>query len=193
MTEWCEKNPYTHPLNFEKFAKEAIYPFKQSIEIKAPQLELLIKEKAQAVLAETYRDFHISYHDIDKPSFYNDIDKLLSGIAGIFESIKEQFYLNSKNNRIIISFEKKVRGLRILKIIHENSECNKELNMNLLKGSLLKTKDAFFQNCDWTIQTKNLGKFNTLNVWSASIETPRLENKEVEIEGFTHIIKIYAF
>jgi hypothetical protein len=63
----------------------------------------------------------------------------------------------------------------------------------MLKGSLLETKKYFHQTCDWIIQAKNPGNFNTLNIWSDSVETPRLENKEIEIEGFTHIIKIYSF
>ncbi len=191
VIEWSKKNPNIHPLNFEKFATEAIYPFKQSIEVKAPQLEKLIIDKAKSTLAEKYRDFYIDTFDLDKPSFYADMDKILSGISGIFESIKERHSL--EKNYIKILFKKKKQGVREIRVIHVNSECDKPLTMDILKGSLSGTLKNFYQVCDWSIIAKNESKYNVLNVLSESQEVKRNGVTEEEIEGFTHIIKIYAF
>lgn len=189
VEEWCSENPNKHP--FLQFESE-IKAFKESIRI-----EENLKELIEFVLAEKglLTSFDVDYEEIGKPSFYTDVDALMSGLGIIFNSFHQRI---QNGNKVKIVFEAKrlqTGRLRILKIIHVGSECIKEFKEEeLLGGDLKEVKKFFYQLCDWSIIAKNpnpdINKINILYHPSTG-KKPR-EKTEDPIEGFTHVLTFYS-
>ena len=196
LLRWIESNPNTHPIKNENFEKNFIIPFKKSIEIKAPDLESIFKNKLAENLGYNYSSFHIELIDLDKANFYTNVDALQVGISYIFKSINQRF-INS--NKIRVEFTRKADEegrKRIVKIIHLGSICDKPLDKNeLFKGDLLEAEKALFGICDWSIISKSpddsVNKLNVLfDIYSNKIPRERIEDSM--IEGFTHVLTFYA-
>ena len=194
VINWCKKNPNMHPLHFKEFEENAILPFKQSIEIKSPQLETLVNEKVISSLGSMFTSFTIIPKDLDKPNFYTDVDKMLAGIGAIISSIRGEVREKENDNKeIIIEFIKK-RSVRTIKITHLNSECNKPLDKSIFKGNLSQAYEAFYQICDWSILSINPSEYNKLNIlFNPNGKIKEKEKVDVkEIKGFTHELKFYV-
>ncbi len=196
LLSWMEANPITHPINNEVFEKGFITPFKKSIEIKAPDLEYIFKNKLAENLASKYLSFDIELIDLDKANFYTNVDALQVGISYIFKSINQRF---KNSNKIRIEFLRKADDegrKRIIKIIHLDSKCDKPLDKkDLFQGDLLEAEKAFFGICDWSIISKSPDdSVNKLNVLFDinSNKMPKEKIEESLIEGFTHILTFYA-
>lgn len=196
LLSWMEANPITHPINNEVFEKGFITPFKKSIEIKAPDLEYIFKNKLAENLASKYLSFDIELIDLDKANFYTNVDALQVGISYIFKSINQRF---KNSNKIRIEFLRKADDegrKRIIKIIHLDSKCDKPMDKkDLFQGDLLEAEKAFFGICDWSIISKSPDdSVNKLNVLFDinSNKIPKEKIEESLIEGFTHILTFYA-
>jgi len=196
LLSWMEANPITHPINNEVFEKGIITPFKKSIEIKAPDLEYIFKNKLAENLASKYLSFDIELIDLDKANFYTNVDAFQVGISYIFKSINQRI---KNSNKIRIEFLRKADDegrKRIIKIIHLGSKCDKALDKkDLFQGDLLEAEKAFFGICDWSIISKSPDdSVNKLNVLF-DINSNKLPKEKIEdslIEGFTHILTFYA-
>ncbi len=196
LLSWMEANPITHPINSEVFEKGFITPFKKSIEIKAPDLEYIFKNKLAENLASKYLSFDIELIDLDKANFYTNVDAMQVGISYLIKAISQRF---NNSNRIRVEFSRKADeegSKRIIKIIHVGSECNKPLDKKeLFQGDLLEAEKALFGICDWSIISKSPDdSVNKLNILF-DINSNRMPKEKIAdslIEGFTHVLTFYA-
>lgn len=196
LLSWMEANPITHPINNEAFEKGFITPFKKSIEIKAPDLEYIFKNKLAENLASKYLSFDIELIDLDKANFYTNVDAMQVGISYLIKAISQRF---NNSNRIRVEFSRKADeegSKRIIKIIHVGSECNKPLDKKeLFQGDLLEAEKALFGICDWSIISKSPDdSVNKLNILF-DINSNRMPKEKIAdslIEGFTHVLTFYA-
>lgn len=196
LLSWMETNPITHPINNEVFEKGFITPFKKSIEIKAPDLEYIFKNKLAENLASKYLSFDIELIDLDKANFYTNVDAMQVGISYLIKAISQRF---NNSNRIRVEFSRKADeegSKRIIKIIHVGSECNKPLDKKeLFQGDLLEAEKALFGICDWSIISKSPDvSVNKLNILF-DINSNRMPKEKIAdslIEGFTHVLTFYA-
>ena len=196
LLSWMEANPITHPINNEVFEKGFITPFKKSIEIKAPDLEYIFKNKLAENLASKYLSFDIELIDLDKANFYTNVDAMQVGISYLIKAISQRF---NNSNRIRVEFSRKADeegSKRIIKIIHVGSECNKPLDKKeLFQGDLLEAEKALFGICDWSIISKSPDdSVNKLNILF-DINSNRMPKEKIAdslIEGFTHVLTFYA-
>lgn len=194
---WCSQNSGRHPIhNFEK----QILFFKNSIRIYDGSLKNYINEIAAQQLGDLYTSFEIEYENVEKAEFYTDVDSLLSGIRGIFNSIKQRA---NKSKKIKIEFRARNTPdgrLRILNIIHIDSICEKSLNKSDIfssdNGSDFKAiEQRFFQVCDWSITANNPDTdFNKLNILYDINKNkhPREKIDSSKIQGFTHTMTFYS-
>ncbi len=196
LLSWMESNPHTHPIRNEYFEKGLIVPFKKSIEIKAPELEYIFKNKLAENLGSNYLSFDIRLIDLDKANFYTNVDALQVGVSYLIKAIKQRF---NNSNKIKVEFSRKADAegrKRIIKIVHIGSESNKPLDKKeLLQGDLLEAEKAFFGICDWTIISKSphnsVNKLNILfDVNSEKIPKEKIDDRL--IEGFTHVLTFYS-
>jgi len=196
LLSWMEANPITHPINNEVFEKGFITPFKKSIEIKAPDLEYIFKNKLAENLASKYLSFDIELIDLDKANFYTNVDAMQVGISYLIKAISQRF---NNSNRIRVEFSRKADeegSKRIIKIIHVGSVCNKPLDKKeLFQGDLLEAEKALFGICDWSIISKSPDdSVNKLNILF-DINSNRMPKEKIAdslIEGFTHVLTFYA-
>jgi len=196
LLSWMEANPITHPINNEVFEKGFITPFKKSIEIKAPDLEYIFKNKLAENLASKYLSFDIDLIDLDKANFYTNVDAMQVGISYLIKAISQRF---NNSNRIRVEFSRKADAegsKRVIKIIHVGSECNKPLDKKeLFQGDLLEAEKALFGICDWSIISKSPDdSVNKLNILF-DINSNRMPKEKIAdslIEGFTHVLTFYA-
>jgi len=196
LLSWMEANPITHPINNEVFEKGFITPFKKSIEIKAPDLEYIFKNKLAENLASKYLSFDIVLIDLDKANFYTNVDAMQVGISYLIKAISQRF---NNSNRIRVEFSRKADdegSKRIIKIVHMGSECNKPLDKKeLFQGDLLEAEKALFGICDWSIISKSPDdSVNKLNILF-DINSNKIPKEKIDdslIEGFTHVLTFYA-
>lgn len=196
LLKWMESNPHIHPIQNDEFEKGLIYPFKRSIEIASPQLEELFTRKLAENLKTEYTDFVIKTIDLDKASFYTDVDAFQTGIGILINSIKQR---SSKSKSLKIEFKRKSeegKTKRVIRITHLNSICDKPLDRKeLLKGDLLQAEEAFLGICDWSIiSNSSVDKVNKLNILfdiNTKIEARQTIDSTL-IEGFTHELTFYS-
>lgn len=196
LIDWMKRNPNTHPLKNEEFDKGFITPFKKSIEIKAPELEYIFRNKLAENLESKYLSFDIQLIDLDKANFFTNVDSLQVGISYIIKAIRQRF---ANSNKIKVEFLRKadMEGRkRIIKIIHIGSASNNSLIKNdLFQGDLLEAEKALFGICDWSIISKSpdpsINKLNILFDINSNIQ-PTEKIDESLIEGFTHILTFYS-
>ncbi len=197
VNDWCSQNLGRHPIyNFEK----EISFFKNTMRIYDGSLKNHINEIAAQQLGDLYTSFEIEYENVEKAEFYTDVDSLLSGIRGIFNSIKQRA---NKSKKIKIEFRARNTPdgrLRILNIIHINSICEKPLNKSEIFGSdnggdFKAIEQRFFQVCDWSITANNPDSdFNKLNILYDinKDKQPREKIDSSKIQGFTHTMTFYS-
>ena len=141
---------------------------------------------------------HIKFDDnIKNAAFLTDVDTLINGLRGIFNSIGQQIDKKQAGNTVKISFKTKRTAenrFRIIEIVHVGSKCDKELDENIFGGDLKSTKQSFFQLCDWSIIANNPSEqYNKANIlYNPSITALSKEKLEGEIEGFTHLLTFYS-
>ena len=196
LKSWLEVNPITHPIKNEDFEKGFITPFKRSIEIKAPDLEYIFKNKLAENLGSKYLSFDIELINLNKANFYTNVDALQVGISYIIKAINQRF---NNSNKIRVEFSRKADEegrKRIIKIIHVGSQSNKPLDKkDLFQGDLLEAEKALFGICDWSIISKSTdNSVNKLNILF-DINSNKTSKEKIEdtlIEGFTHELTFYA-
>jgi hypothetical protein len=196
VEEWCANNPNAHPiLQFEN----EIVNFKQSIKFFDGNLEERIRSAAASGLGGLFSSCEIEYQNLDKAEFYADTDAFLSGLKNVFHSVKQRI---SNSNKIKIIFEGKstLQGrLRIIRVIHLKSDCDKELDKINLFGSdnggdLKEAEKKFYQVCDWSIVAKYKDHGYRLNILYdiSNAISPKEKVAPEEIEGFTHVFTFYS-
>lgn len=196
---WCSQkvNWGRHPIHY--FEKEILF-FKNSIRIYDGSLKNYINEIAAQKLGDLYASFEIEYENVEKAEFYTDVDSLLSGIRGIFNSIKQRA---NKSKKIKIEFRARNTPdgrLRILNIIHIDSICEKYLNKSDIfssdnGGDFKAIEQSFFHVCDWSITANNPDTdFNKLNILYDTNKDmqPREKIDSSKIQGFTHTMTFYS-
>jgi RNA-directed DNA polymerase len=197
VLDWCSQNSGRHPIH--NFEKEILF-FKNSMKIYDGSLKNYINEIAAQQLGDLYTSFEIEYENVEKAEFYTDVDALLSGIRGIFNSIKQRA---NKSKKIKIEFRARntLDGrLRILNIIHIDSICEKPLNKSDIfssdnGGDFKAIEQRFFQVCDWSITANNPDNdFNKLNILYDinKDKQPREKIDSSKIQGFTHTMTFYS-
>jgi hypothetical protein len=197
VSEWCSKNPNTHPIHH--FEKE-ISIFKKSIKLYDGALKTHFIKIMQDVFGTQYSLYDIELIDLEKAELYTDVDALISGLKSILNSIKQR----SKNGKKIkIVFEAKATSqgrTRIIKIIHVNSKCDRILDKSELFGTenggdFKDAEKRFFQICDWSIISHNLDpNFNKLNIlFDINKNIPSKQQTPLDgIDGFTHLLTFYS-
>ncbi|MET3978075.1 hypothetical protein ABIB62_000641 [Mucilaginibacter sp. UYP25] len=199
LIEWINKNPNLHPILSDKYNETMISPFKQSVEIKTPQLQEIVNRKLAKSLGSLYTAFEINetiFKDLDKANFYTDVDSLEIGLGYLFNAIKQRAS-NSKKIRFEFSRQSDTHGRkRILKIIHLGSDCDKPLDKEeLFQGDFLEAEKAFFGICDWSIIAKSpdtsVNKLNVLFDINSGVGS-REKIDDSLIDGFTHILTFYS-
>jgi hypothetical protein len=198
VINWCKKNPGKHPILH--FDNEISY-FKESIKIKKGSLQNIIEEVLLEKFDKEYRQLKLNFIDLDKAEFYTDVDALISGLKNIISSIKQRI---DQSQSIKFSFEAKATSngrMRIIKIIHIDSECDKALIKEEIFGTdsggdFKDAEQRFLHICDWSIAAKNPeAKYNKLNIlydFTNKYIEPREKINSHEIEGFTHILTFYS-
>lgn len=191
VISWCDKNPAKHPI--KKFYDDIDF-FRASIIIDK-NLPALINYALGATIY--HQKIQIKFDEnIQNASFLTDVDALITGLQGIFNSIGQQINEQS-GNEVKISFKvmrTPENRFRIIEIVHVGSKCNKDLDENIFGGDLKSTKNSFYQLCDWSIIAKNTSKkHNKLNILYNPETTKQSKEKlDVDIEGFTHLITFYS-
>jgi hypothetical protein len=188
IIEWCRNNPGVSPFSSEKFRHEMIMPFRQSIRVKERELWPLLQSVITHKLSLSYVDFIIDkkVEELDKVDFYNDIEALLKGVSAIVSSIMEQ---KDRSNQINITYTKK-GSRRYLIITHIGSASSKSLNSDILKGDLQQAANNFYRAYHYSIKAHHDGGVQTLHLLYDIEEGEDDFIKNLEIEGFTHIITL---
>lgn len=197
VKKWCSKNPSKHPiLHFDT----EISLFKESIKIYNGSLKKYVEEIIIESFGNNYLNLEIEYFNLEKAEFYTDVDALINGLKNIINSIAQRI---QKSNKVKIIFEGKTNKdgrLRIIKIIHIGSTCEKKLDLMELfdsdgGGDFKDAQKRFIQVCDWTIISKNPDEhFNKLNIiYDLDKNIKQKEHiSPSEVEGFTHILTFYS-
>jgi len=199
LIEWLNANPHIHPIRNDLFNEFMINPFKQSIEIKSPELKDIVLKKLAEVMGSLFTSFEIHegiFIDLDKANFYTDVDAFQKGLGYLFKSIKQRF---SNGNKLRFEFTRKSDEYgrkRILKIIHLGSISPNPLDKaEIIKGDLAEAEKLFFGICDWSIISKSpddsVNKLNVLFDIKYPLK-PREKINDSMIEGFTHILTFYS-
>ncbi len=200
LLNWINANPNIHPATeLSPFRESMIIPFSKSYRIMAPKLYEIIKNKLAEKGMYTSFDFGINNDrliNLDKASFYTDVDSFSTGLSYLFNSINQRIG-NSNKLKIEFSSKSDTDGRkRIIKIVHVGSVCNKPLDKNeLFQGDLLEAEKAFFGICDWSIISKSPDdSVNTLNILFDinSGKSPKEKIDDSMIEGFTHVLTFYS-
>jgi len=190
IINWCKENSGRHPL--DKFSNELIHPFQITYKIEGDNLITYIKDKLAKALGNSFGNYNIEYINCEEANFQTDVDSLLSGISGIFNSIKQR-EKNSKKIKIV--FERKGR-LKFITIIHVGSKSNKsfeEEEKDIIGGDLNEVKKNLYRVCDWSIISENPS--NNCNQVNILYDIKQKNAKEIvnkPIEGFTHILTFYS-
>ncbi|MGB5025988.1 MAG: reverse transcriptase family protein [Saprospiraceae bacterium] len=200
LLNWITANPNIHPATeLSPFRDSMIIPFSKSYRIIAPELFEIIKNKLAEKGMYTTFDFVLNNErliNLDKPSFYTDVDSFSTGLGYLFNSINQRIR-NSNELKIEFSSKSDDKGRkRIIKIVHMASDCNKPLDkIELFQGDLLEAEKAFFGICDWSIISKSPDdSVNKLNVLF-DINSDKIPKEKIDdslIEGFTHVLTFYA-
>jgi hypothetical protein len=197
VTDWCAKNPTKHPiLHFDN----EISLFKESIKIYNGSLKNYIEEIIKESFGQDFYKLQVELVNLENAEFYTDVDALISGLKNIFNSSAQRL---DKSNKLKIVFEAKNRSegrLRIIKIIHKYSNCDKNLDKHELfsgdgGGDFKDAEKRFLQVCDWSIISNNPdNNFNKLNILcSQNQNIPQREKvPQEEIEGYTHILTFFS-
>ena len=188
IIEWCRNNPGVSPFSSEKFRHEMIMPFRQSIRVKERELWPLLQSVITHKLSLSYVDFIIDkkVEELDKADFYNDIEALLKGVSAIVSTILER---KDRSNQIKITYTKKGRR-KYLIITHIGSASTKPLTTDILKGDLQQAANNFYRAYHYSIKAHHDGEIQTLHVLYDIEEGEDDFIKNLEIEGFTHIITL---
>lgn len=188
IIEWCKNNPGVSPFIAEKFRNEMIVPFRQSIRMKERELWPLLQSILTQKFSLSYNDFVIDkkLEELDKADFFNDIESLSKGISSIFSTILER---KDRSNQIKIEYSKKGRR-KYLVISHIGSDSTKPLNTDILKGDLQQAANNFYRAYHYSIKAHHEAEIQTLHLLHdiEDIEDDFIKN--LEIEGFTHIITL---
>lgn len=188
IISWCKNNPGVSPYNFEKFRNEMIIPFRQSIRVKERELWPLLQSVFTHKLSLSFVDFIIDkkVEELDKADFYNDIEALVKGVSAIVSTILER---KDRSNQIKIAYTKKGRR-KYLIISHIGSASTKPLTTDILKGDLQQAANNFYKAYQYSIKAHHDGGIQTLHLLYDIDEGDDDFIKNLEIEGFTHIITL---
>lgn len=194
VIEWCEKNPKMHPYQNPTFIK-MIDHFKDSIEIRAPRLEQLIKEQLENNLKDKYTDIQLIVKDLNKASFFTDVEKLKTGLSAIFSAMENKV---KHLDKIEIGFTRYVEGTlvkREITILHYKSESDKageELLLRAEGGDFGNAKNAFTGICDWFIEGYCKQEFFTIKILRKEPTDEQLIILKDKPLGFKHILTFYS-
>ena len=203
FVEWYKSNK-KHPSYDDDYNKEMIFPFKESIQIRADigNLRRILKDAEIEAFGEGSAFEIIISENIDSANFFTDVDQLGQAIFLIFLIIKH-YGEKSFNNIVKIEFEIS-EGFKVLQIIHVGSKCAKSAkDRSIMGGDFKSIRSSLFGICNWEIKanfSNGAYQFPLL-----SDQKPRGEihpeialgnghfkvlNHE-DVEGFTHILKFY--
>ncbi len=191
VKEWCDNpiNEGVYISKHERFLNEMITPFKQSIEIRAGDLNKIIDFLEKNKL----KDFIIERKDLNSAKFYTDTDMFVSGLGSLLNPFQEAKEI-SNSNQIEISFMSNTidnHRMCIIKIIHLNSTIEQNINDFKLKGDLLGAKKKFNSLCNWSIEASFKDGNKRYNVLDDN-KLPEIEELYTKPLGFTHILSFYA-
>lgn len=203
FVKWYKDNNI-HPAQDAKFNKEMITPFKETIQIRSDlgNLRKLLRTSIKSVFGENPSVRVKIDKSIDSAQFFTDVDSLGQAIYHIFIEIKKAAMQNFCDE-VEICYEI-INGIKVLKIIHLESETKKNINdETFLGGDLNATFKALYGLCNYDILAKfpsgyfrkkilsdNLNDFTKSNS-SNKFVGKNIKMKEKEVKGFTHELKFY--
>jgi len=208
FVEWYQQsNNKNHPASDAKWNKEMIIPFKETIEVREPNLLNIVNDAIE--LAEiNSNSFNINknnpnnWDSLKQAVFYTDVDKLQYTLFLIFSLIKEwaskEFHFD-----IEVKYENEQINDGIFKnliITHIDSQTPKNSNdPEFAKGDMKSIINNLYGLCNYEIMAKfadgykkrvfltdNLTEFYEKVNLSNSISV-----QENTVKGFTHILKFY--
>jgi len=194
--EWYNKETNTHPGLDAMWNNEMIIPFKESIEVRAGNLESIVIEAINLALGGSINSFNINKSNLDTAEFYTDVDKFKWALFHIFSTIKEKAVKNFCFEISVDYINETLDGGDFKKIVitHINSEASKRSNDdNFVKGDLKTIRNNLWGLANYTIQAKFPDGYKSKIVLTDRKEEQNLVfDANVEsVRGFTHILKFY--
>ena len=192
VKNWCFNNPGVHPIRLKNFRDSFITPFKESIQVKAPQLKVLIETSIQSKFAERFPELEVRFEGLESAEFYTDVDVILGGIRHLLDGIRERIHVSKK---VKVRFTKEISGdatMKVLEIIHVDSKCHKDSVVSeLMNGNFTEAERAFKGLCNWSIKSEFSNGFFKVDILSDQTNMSVVSVKSDEVEGFSHILSFY--
>ncbi|HOV84624.1 MAG TPA: reverse transcriptase family protein [Paludibacteraceae bacterium] len=203
FVEWYSKNNI-HPSSDNKWNKEMILPFKETIEVRAGNLTKIIDEAITLALGDSKDNFtiNINIEELNSAEFYTDVDKFKQALFHIISTIKDRAEKNFCFEIKIMFNNQTLEGgdFKVITITHINSEATKKSNdPSFAKGDLKTIQNNLWGLCNYEIKAKFPdGKkkkiFLTDNYEDYKVIVKSNQSIDIEsevVEGFSHILKFY--
>lgn len=205
--EWYKKGINSHPSSDSKWNKEMIVPFKNTIEVKAGSLPVIIQEAINLSFGNSLNNFSIFPKELNESTlteaeFYTDVDKLQNALFLIFSTIKE-FADKNLCFEIKISFENEtIKGGKFKKLIITHVDSNpikQSSDPAFAKGDLKSIQLNLWGLCNYEIT----GKFpdgyrkrvfltDDIGEYKDYVEPKKSIFIDSEnVDGFSHVLKFY--
>ncbi len=194
--EWSKK--HKKHLKRNPVFEQIIEQFRNYTRIESPQLTSILNEVIKDKFNEEFNQIDLNIVDCDKADFYTHVDNFKESIKLIFDGIKKRII---HNNKITISYLRKTDGdyfERIIKICHHNSFPTKPLDEFVdeirkeEKGELGDISRKLRGYCNWSIETNWDNQPVRINILQ---ETGKISiddlDKDISLDGFTHILTFY--
>lgn len=216
IKDWCKNNPGIYPnlMSLPDSPPEVRKPapgiqlhtfgdvtkqFKHTIEIRQDDRGKTLDQhiKAQARAKKISLDFDIEYTgNFKQVNTYTDVHLLNMAIGEIFNLINDY---RSNSNKIKIEVVNSNNTFWEIRISHIGSYINKTKENDKLKkagGTLGEIREKLFCVCDWEMLAKlNDNKSYRLELLNNEVksinEEIKIRNLSEDIEGVTHVLKLY--
>lgn len=199
FVEWYSQKINIHPGYDSKWNKEMIIPFKESIEVRAGNLNYIIEDALNESLGDSKNNFIVNQNtiNIETAEFYTDVDSFKFALLHIFSTIKDRSDKNFCFEININYINKSLTGgvYKTLIITHIDSEPTKKSNdKDFIKGDLKTIQRKLWGLCNYQIQGKFPDGYKSITILTDNDDEKLNLVTEINpknIKGFTHILKFY--
>jgi hypothetical protein len=191
LKDWCNENKGKHPIENDYWREEMIDKFKNAIEIRKPNLRTIFEDIISKKLRPE-KHFKITLLELEKASFYTDVDQFRNGIRYIFNAINEHSKKRDVEVAFLRTFMPDGQMRKTIQITDIGSVMDIEANRDEFKGDLNSATDNLRGLCEWLIEAKfSNGCFRMCILGDLEQQNKAEAIEEKEVLGVTHLLHFY--